>query len=273
VITGAYYSADSRLDTFGLGLSKNLRPVAGSDLITGNKLSGKIINDIVSGSWLVWTIPQPVYIDGRLEVMKEQLAQEYASTFRGNGLQFIIKKYQPQIILFNYVIMTGWLNQMLFMSNWRLVYLDENCAIYLHKDYAPYVKSFSFEDIYSKIDVETSFDSSSILGILKMEKKTGFSRWLDGFYQKRDYPRIFNLTNLAFFSSLHGRNDIAETLYLNALRESDDYAGKIYLMLASVYSLENKHDKELICYEKALEYEPDNETVKKNIYELRKVVK
>ncbi len=72
VLTNSYYISNRRFIISGLGLHESVHPVMAADFLKINNLNGKILNDLNSGSWLIWRGPQKVFIDGRLEVMKER---------------------------------------------------------------------------------------------------------------------------------------------------------------------------------------------------------
>ncbi len=101
VATNAHYVSDRLSDRFGLGLDSETLPVRACEFLTQNHLDGKIINSLDAGDWLDWKGPQKTFIDGRLDVMGEELLGEYSASLDESGLGLLTQKYSPDIVFFN----------------------------------------------------------------------------------------------------------------------------------------------------------------------------
>ena len=84
MITNAYYLSNSSYNKTGLGIDPWHQPVRAAEFINKNALHGKIINSLAFGGWLSWSLRQPVFIDGRLEVIKEPLYLEVVKSWNGS---------------------------------------------------------------------------------------------------------------------------------------------------------------------------------------------
>lgn len=135
VLTDRWYKANHAINTTGLGLDESRQPVGVAKFLDTHQLNGRLLNSIGYGGWFSWKLRQPVFIDGRLEVMREQLYQEIVDSWDG-GLPNLIQKYQPDIIAYNYLAYYPWTRQLSGMSNWRLIYLDESAAVFVRHGYA-----------------------------------------------------------------------------------------------------------------------------------------
>lgn len=135
VLTDRWYKANHAINRTGFGLDENRQPVGVAEFLDSHRLYGRVLNSIGYGGWFSWRLEQPVFIDGRLEVMREELYQEVVDSWDG-GLLKLIWKYQPDIIAYNYHAYYPWTPQLAGMSNWRLVYLDESAAAFVRDGYA-----------------------------------------------------------------------------------------------------------------------------------------
>lgn len=242
VYTGFYYSSDKRGDEFGAGINPIARPMASSDFLNYNKIDGRIVNDMLTGSWLMWKIPQPVFIDGRLEVMQEKFAYEYGGSFYEGNLSKLLAKYKADVLVFNYSVLTDWTKQIIKSDEWRLVHADETAAIYLRKGYREDLQKIKFPDI--------SFDTLRTADILNKNIESNFNHWLKGFYTKSNYPEVYSLTCLGYLAFMNGDLSISEKYYLAALDKTQNDYKAIYTFLSNVYDKLNDKQKKDICLEK-----------------------
>jgi hypothetical protein len=82
VAHNAYYQSDRRFIHFGAGLQIHAHPFKAADFLNQHQLEGKVINDLNTGAFLGWKLKQKIFIDGRLEVMREAFFSEYKTTFQ-----------------------------------------------------------------------------------------------------------------------------------------------------------------------------------------------
>ncbi len=129
LLTGGWYPANRSFNKAGIGIDAVHQPVKATQFITDHHLEGRILNSIGYGGWLSWTLPQPVFIDGRLEVMQESLYREVTASWAG-GLQAMVNRYNPQLIIYNYLKYYPWTQQLQSMPGWRPVYLDGDAVIF-----------------------------------------------------------------------------------------------------------------------------------------------
>ena len=129
LLTGGWYPANNSFNKTGLGIDLLHQPARAAGFITEHHLGGRILNSIGFGGWLSWALPQPVFIDGRLEVMQESLYKEVTASWAG-GLPDMTERYHPQLIIYNYLKYYPWTSQLAMMPNWRPVYLDGEAVIF-----------------------------------------------------------------------------------------------------------------------------------------------
>jgi hypothetical protein len=243
--TGAYYASDRRLDRFGLGLQKNC--IEASEFLVQNHLDGKIINHFNAGGWLDWQAPQKTFIDGRLEVMGEGLFGELKDASAPGMFWLLIKKYQPDIILFS--PLDGgiqWIQDLQKMPDWRPVYLDGNNVIYLHKGYADQIPNLDYDKLL--VDWGISKDTlSQAMQILQTSiAQSRFSFWGD-FIHPFVYPRWF--LTMGIFCTFTGHLETAEATELEAIHLSQGRYLEFYYDLRGLFAATNRHDAEFLCTE------------------------
>jgi hypothetical protein len=269
IITDAYYTSDRRAINFGIGLDNYAHPVAGADFIVENNLNGRILNDLNTGSWLIWKIPQPVFIDGRLEVMQEKFFQEYIASFSKDGLRRLINKYKPKLIIFDYSVSLAWNNQLRSMRDWRLIYWDETSVIYAHRDYVLKFPQVKFIERIYKMGIDTTVSDNEVWNILKTPRKSKFVRWIEGFFIKQDYP--YEPMKMGLFAVRNNEFRTGELLYLEFTRESNGNLHEVYFNLGSIYYyIRNDYEKALYCFERVLNDQPNNALAKQIVDEIRR---
>ena len=182
LITNAYYISNNSFNKTGMGINMVHQPAQAAQFLLNNHLDGRILNSIGFGGWLSWTLPQPVFIDGRLEVMQEQIYREVTESWHG-GLAKMINEYQPQLIIYNHLKYYPWTLQLKEMSGWRLIYLDGLAAIFASNTYAKEIPELELSQLPST-DVLTT--------------PKNFNNWLQGFYQQTDFSSI-DLLHQALF--------------------------------------------------------------------------
>jgi len=174
ILTNAFYMWNNSFNKTGIGINSSHQPLNASAFLLEKHLDGRILNSIGFGGWLSWTLPQPVFIDGRLEVIQEPLYQEVTKSWDG-GLPEMIGKYHPQLIVYNYLKYYPWTLQLKNMKDWRLIYADGIAAVFAHRDYAGGIP----ELVLSNLSLSRMADIDKSM-----------NDWLQGFYRPTNYPSI-----------------------------------------------------------------------------------
>ncbi len=177
IITNAYYLSNNSFNKTGMGINESHQPVMAAEFLLRNHLDGRMLNSIGFGGWLSWNLPQPVFIDGRLEVMQERLYFEITESWN-RGLANMIAKYHPQMIVYNYLKYYPWTFQLKEMKNWRLIYADGVAAVFADSSYARDVPAIDLSDLPSPATVSSGNKSND---------------WISGFYRPANYKSIDSL--------------------------------------------------------------------------------
>lgn len=174
IITNDYYLSNNSFNKTGCGINMSHQPAMATEFLLCNHLDGRLLNSIGFGGWLSWSLPQPVFIDGRLEVMKEPIYLEVTQSWNG-GLANMIAKYHPQMIVYNYLKYYPWTFQLKEMDNWRLIYADGIAAVFADSNYARDIPAIDLSNLPSPEILSSRIKSND---------------WISGFYCSVNYQSI-----------------------------------------------------------------------------------
>jgi tetratricopeptide (TPR) repeat protein len=263
LFTNAYYIGESSFSKTGIGINDYQHPTAASEFLVQHKLDGRIINSIGFGGWLEWSIPQPVFIDGRLEVMKEDLYNEVVKSWSG-GLKDLIAKYQPKLIVYSYLKYYPWTKQLAAMPDWRLIYVDGNTAIFASTDYAKNIPSFDISSLTKTYNLIQYNNEQEKIEVLSGITPNRFTTWMEGFYKPEDF-QAKSLLNLATFCLQMKEYVTAESLFLEILKRTEGRDYLVYYALAEIYVATAQNDKAEVCYHKILSFNPKDKTARHSL--------
>ncbi len=272
IITDAYYWKYNSEIKFGSGIDETILPEQTADFINSNSLNGKIINSLELGGWLDWKTGLPVFIDGRLEVIKEDFYKEYLTSFSKNGISNLTAKYNADLII-NDISNFNWTSQINELKkDWRLIHWDQTASVYAKNGFADNV-NFNFISDLKTAGIDTNdFTINRTSEIINNGHINGIWDWIDGFYSRKIKPlEYMRMGNFAFDNSNYRA---AEILYLCFIKKSKgaldelNYAD-VYNNLGSVYYLLNQFQNAIVCYEKYLLIKPDDVQIKNRIREIK----
>lgn len=202
VLNGSLYASDRTNNKFGTGLNPFQIPEKAADFLLRNHLEGKIMNSLGTGGWLSWRIPQPVFIDGRLEVMNEALYLELMESWNGS-LSCLLEKYKPRLLVYNYLKYYPWTHQLYQNPGWRLIYLDGLFAIWADNQYATAIPALSSSDIRASVGL-----SGESMPLPAINAPNKVKNW---FLRRRD-DITEGYRNMGMFLLQGGDQELAEDL-------------------------------------------------------------
>ena len=263
LITGAYYTGNHAYTKTGIGLDPRQLPEKAADFMLRNGLSGRIINGISLGGWLSWRLPQPVFIDGRLEVIREELYQELTDSWK-SGLSNLADKYQADLIIYNYFKYYPWTVQLAGMNNWRLVYIDGLSVIFSRSASAEGYREINTDSICGFYGIPVTRSDSSIIKILQKKPPSSSHDFIDGFWKKIDLHQD-DLLNIGSFFLQMKNVSLAEKFFLANLDLTEGRSQLVFYALADIYSARPDYEKASICYHRILSFDPRNEFAQKGL--------
>jgi len=263
LITGSYYAGNNEYSKTGIGIDSRQLPEKAAEFMIQNRLNGRIINGISLGGWLSWRLPQPVFIDGRLEVIKEDLYQELTESWKG-GLSGLADKYQADLIVYNYVKYFPWTVQLAGMNNWRLIYIDGLSAILARSGYAGEIGRVNADSVCNACYIPAVSDETSVLDILKKQPLSSARNYFSGFWKKSSVQDD-DLLNLGSFFLQMKNYPVVERFLLENLNRTNRRNRFIYYALADIYSAKGDVQKASVCYHQVLGFDPGNIAARKGL--------
>lgn len=243
--TNAFYIHYRASYRFGFGWSNSNLPINATEFLLKNNLHGKILNQLDFGGYLEFFAKTQTAIDGRLDAIGEKLFQEQVNANTDNAKDFLLRKYNPQIIIFSYFITPDWIVFLQKKTDWRLAYVDGNAAIYLRNDYAVSVPAVEEKDIMASLK---SYSDSEIDSLVRKKETASIFSLL---FKTQYFPEEDH--NLLAFCFYYGWVHAAKQVSANAfVRATSDYP-EIYQNLGSVYFQLKDKERSLYCYEKFLQ--------------------
>ncbi|OFV94087.1 MAG: hypothetical protein A3G76_07665 [Acidobacteria bacterium RIFCSPLOWO2_12_FULL_65_11] len=254
-VTSAQYVSEGRLDRFGLGLDGETQPVHAAEFLVRNQLEGRILNQVNTGGWLDWRRPGQVLIDGRTEVMGEELWVENMASLNPGGLHGLIAKYQPDILFFNPATARQWILDLNKLPDWRLVYLDEAACVFLRKDYAPQIPPLDEDRLLAERGLSKDV-SENALSLLREPAPQAWKSFGESFYRPAVHPN--GLQRMAVFFHYRGDFQMSEPLFLECIRRSRGVYYDFYFNAGLMYYSSLQYDKCRICMQRVLQDDPGN---------------
>ena len=256
IIAGSYYADNHEYTKTGIGLDSRQLPEKAAGYLLQNGLNWRIINGISLGGWLSWRLPQPVFIDGRLEVVREDLYQELTESWK-LGLADLADKYQADLIIYNYVKYFPWTVQLLGMPDWQLIYIDGLTVIFARTNYPKNLQEIDIDSLFRLYNIPCNLDESSVRRILETEPHASFRAFMEGFWENQDFQSD-DLLNLGSFFLQFKNYPVAEKFLLENLRRTDGRNKFIYYALSDIYSAKGDLEKASICYRQILRFDQGN---------------
>jgi len=253
-VTSAEYISEGRQDRFGLGLDTDTQPVRAGTFLVANHLEGRILNQMNTGGWLDWVRPGQVFIDGRTEVMGEDLFVESTASLAPGGLARIVAAYHPDILFFNPFAARQWLTDLDKMADWRLVYVDEVVCVFLRKDYAPQVPVLDADRLLTERGILR--DNGNALALLREPAPPAWQRVVEGFYRPIAHPN--GLQMMALFFQYRGEPQLSEAFFLECIRQNRGRSFDFYFNAGLMYYLSHQNEKARACMERVLDADPGN---------------
>jgi len=263
VVTNAYYIATRREERFGLGWNRIALPIDAARFAVDAGLGGPVFNHLNFGGYLMWALPVPVFIDGRLEVVGEGFYAAYRAALSSpDRLETLAQRYGVRWMILPYTINPRLLGQMSRDARWRLVYFDHLAAIFVRAGTpaggpgagigaaagAPSLPDPAAAEPVVAVDITT------LPGLGPLPRPGAARRWLDGLVHRQRFPaETYNRGLFHLF-----RNDLprAAAAFAAATAASGGRYYETYNNLGAVLHREGRTAEAGACYRVVLEDRP-----------------
>ena len=254
VVTGAYYIATRRPERFGLAWNRIALPVDAARFAVDAGLGGPVLNHLNFGGYLMWALPVPVFIDGRLEVVGEEFYEAYRTALASpERLEPLAARYGVRWMIVPYAINARLLGQVSRDARWRLVHFDHLAAIFVRAGDAagaPALPDPAADAPGAPVELTT------LPGLGPTARPGAARRWLDGLLHRQVFPtEAYNRGLFHLF-----RNDLprAAAAFAAATADSGGRYYETYNNLGAVLHRQGRADEARACYRVVLEDRPDH---------------
>jgi tetratricopeptide (TPR) repeat protein len=258
VRTDAYYIDSRRLERFGWGWNRLVLPIDAVRAADALGLHGAVLNHLNFGGWLMWARPDPVFIDGRLEVVGERFYKDYLEILGDErARESAVARYDIRWMIFPYATNPRLLGAVSQDPRWRLAYADHLAAIFARADagtpaLAP--------------DVSTPVPPAALPGLGGPARSPAIERWLAGLVRRRTFPT--EDFNRGLFHLYRGELGAAEARFSRAVAASGGAWFETYNNLGAVLFRTGRLAEARRCYELVLEDDPGSSMARERLAEI-----
>jgi tetratricopeptide (TPR) repeat protein len=246
VCTDAYYVSSRRLERFGLGWNALTQPIDAAAYAEQAGLPGRVLNHLNFGGWLMWALPDPVFIDGRLEVMGETFYEEYRRALDSPaGLEAAVQRHGIGWIVFPYRLTPDLLGGLSRHRGWRLVYVDQLAVIFVRS--GGETEAFVHESVRRvERPAGPTVEFTSLPGLGRVARPGPVAGWFSGLARRQEYPT--EAFNRGVFHYLRAEPARAAAAFAEAIRASGGRYYEIYNNLGSALSATGRLTEARACY-------------------------
>jgi hypothetical protein len=260
VVNDAYYASTRRLQRFGLGVSRISIPVEAADFANKAGLRGPVLNHLNLGGWMMWKLPDPIFIDGRLEVVGEEFFDYYHRVLTSPDLlEACVARYGIRWAVFPYVISPGLLSRLSRDNRWSLVWVDRQCAVFVRKGTDPIADAIP---PYVPRQVGAP-PLRSLPGLGGGPRPGPARRWLDGLVRRADFPD--EDYNLGLFHVARGEPGLAAERFVRTIAKTKGAYYEMYNNLGAALSDMKRYDDAAACFRIVLQEAPDSPTARRGL--------
>ncbi|MGB2868062.1 MAG: hypothetical protein WBD36_06410, partial [Bacteroidota bacterium] len=249
IVTNRYYIHYRSNDRFGVQYNNLTLPDKACTFVLEHRLGGKVLNHFNFGGFLILRLPQRVFIDGRNEVVGERFYSEYSQLWNDPDKNPILKKYNPDIVIFPHLFEDSWVEFFRSDSTWRLVYIDETAAVYCRNGYAREVSRVEPGSIASNFTHTPPEQYDSLLGISYPQSEPR------GFFQSVYFPQ--REIGLSTFCYKNGWFESAVDIGIQGLMRTTVQAPEMYYNLGNFFFEKRDFVRASFCYERFLDTNND----------------
>jgi hypothetical protein len=262
----AYYIATRRQDRFGLGWNASVLPVGAAAYASREQLPGRMLNHLNFGGYLMWALPEPVFIDGRLEVMGEAFFEEYRRALGEEAaLEAAVARHGVSWIVFPYRTNPRLLARLSRDPRWLLGYVDRLSAVFLRA--GPGARE--------RIDASAQAAARGPAGALDVAALAGLGggarphparRWLSGLVRQERFPS--EPFEIGLFHYFRGEFSQAAARFAAGIADSDGAYYELYQNLGSALFRSDRRSEARACYRIVLDEVPGDALARERIREI-----
>jgi hypothetical protein len=229
----------------GTGFNRTALPVEACKFINDHKLEGRIINSWNDGGYIGWATGQKVFINSIGETMGLEFYHEYINAREPGGFPAALKKWKPAIAFVRYRVTPFWLYYLHNVArDWRMVFADEQIAVFLHDSLAPEIPELAKPK--AGIDYP-AYDIQEIKNVIQQVTDAGgpnLWQWLKG---SAAYP-LKEMQQSAYY--LHTNQvEASISASVTGLKRASFMVPELMLNLGHALNARKQYDLADRCYE------------------------
>lgn len=259
--TDAYYLASRRPERFGWGWNRQELPIEAAEHALRAGIPERMLNHLNFGGYLMWALPQPVFIDGRLEVVGEKFFEEYRRTLASEaGIEAAVARFAIRWIVFPYATNPELLTRLSRDRRWRLAHVDPVAVIFVRE--GPGAEAFVGPSVLSS-GLPAAPEVGSLPGLGGAARPGTLARWLGGFYERQTFPDQEHY--LGLFHLFRGEPAVAAAWFAAGIARSDGAYFEMYQNLGAALFRLGRLDEARACYRVVLADDPENRVARERL--------
>ena len=264
VYNDAYYVDARRADRFGLAWNRQALPMDATDYLKQADLGGRGLNHLNYGGWLMWASKEPVFIDGRLEVIGEEFFGYYRTALSSEGaLESAVRRHEIGWIFFPFKVGRKLLQSLSSDPRWRLVYYDQMAAIFVRTE--QFRAEMLHESVRALATPPAAPDLSDLPG-LGRPRIGPLRHQLAGLVSRQSYPDASFGRGLFHYFRRSARR--AAPYFAESVRESGGVYYEVYHNLGAALFLLGRDHGARECYRIVVAEVPGNENARERLEQL-----
>jgi len=264
VTNGSYYVSSRRVERFGWGWSASELPIEAARYAKEAGLRGPLFNALSLGGYLMWALPEPVFIDGRLEVVGEEFYMYYQSVLASErAMEECVARYGIRWAMFP---TAGYPRLLAFFSHdarWRLAYLDPLVVIFTRAEATPVAAAIMDPRLPDEPEPASPEVLAALPGLHGNPRRCGWRLWLSGLWERTEFPT--EDLNLGVFHMYRGDLDRAEAQFAHAILTSGGAFYEPYHDLGAALYRQKRFAEARECYLVVLQEDPGNAVARERI--------
>ena len=243
VVNDAYYIAGRRLERFGLGWNRLALPIEAAEYVRAARPSGRMLNHLNFGGFLMWATREPVFIDGRLELTGEAFYEEYRRALDSPaGLEAAVARWQIGWIVFPFRLRPDLLAHLSRSPDWELVHVDSVAAIFARAGHGAEADA-SVREVERPVPSE--LDLRLLPGLGGPARAGRLAHWARGLALRERYP--VTRFSRGVFHYLRGEAWPAAHAFGAAIRESRGAYYEMYNNLGAALLAAGRTEEARAC--------------------------
>lgn len=265
VANDGYYIADRRQARFGLGWNGRLLPVQAADWVASANLGGRMLNDLGFGGYLMWRLEQPVFIDGRLEVMGEAFFKAYnAALASPAALDAAAARYGIDWVLLPHRSYPTLIHALTREPQWQLAYVDAQAVVYVRRGASSAPPDASARRVAA--GPHGGVPLAELPGLGAGARRAGLSNWVRGLVSRQSFPT--EDYGLGQFHYSRAEMAPAEAHFSQAIHDSGGAYPELYNNLGAALLFQGRRDDARRALQVVLAADPNDAYAKKKLAEL-----